>query len=217
MRYKAILFDLDGTLLDTLEDLAVAANRALVSLGLPAHPVAAYRLFVGDGLRILAERLLPEAQRTVTLIDALVAAFEREYSRNWNKRSTPYAGIPEMLDQLTDDGYRLSVLSNKPDAFTRLCVEQLLPRWTFAPLLGQRSGVPKKPDPAGALEIAAELALKPAEVLYLGDTATDMLTARAAGMEAIGVLWGFRAADELREAGARHLIGHPAELAPLLR
>ncbi|MDX9834445.1 MAG: HAD family hydrolase [Desulfobulbus sp.] len=217
MRYKAILFDLDGTLLDTLEDLAVAANRALVSLGLPAHPVAAYRLFVGDGLRILAERLLPEAQRTVTLIDALVAAFEREYSRNWNERSAPYAGIPEMLDQLTDDGYRLSVLSNKPDAFTRLCVEQLLPRWTFAPLLGQRSGVPKKPDPAGALEITAELALKPAEVLYLGDTATDMLTARAAGMEAIGVLWGFRAADELREAGAHHLIGHPAELAPLLR
>ena len=217
MRYKAILFDLDGTLLDTLEDLAVAANRALVSLGLPAHPVAAYRLFVGDGLRILAERLLPEAQRTVTLIDALVAAFEREYSRNWNERSAPYAGIPEMLDQLTDDGYRLSVLSNKPDAFTRLCVEQLLPRWTFAPLLGQRSGVPKKPDPAGALEITAELALKPAEVLYLGDTATDMLTARAAGMEAIGVLWGFRAADELREAGAHHLIGPPAELAPLLR
>ena len=121
-----------------------------------------------------------------------------------------------MLDRLTAGGYRLSVLSNKPDAFTRLCVEQLLPHWTFAPLYGQRPGVPKKPDPAAALAIAAELGLDPAEVLYLGDTATDMHTARAAGMAAVGVLWGFRTADELRAAGARHLITHPGELAPLL-
>ena len=216
MRYKAILFDLDGTLLDTLEDLATAANRALGTLGLPAHPTDAYRVFVGDGLRTLAERILPGDERSAAQVDALVAAFEREYSRTWNERTEPYAGVPEMLDRLTGDGYRLSVLSNKPDAFTRLCVEQLLPHWTFAPLYGQRPGVPKKPDPAAALAIAAELGLDPAEVLYLGDTATDMHTARAAGMVAVGVLWGFRTADELRAAGARHLITHPGELAPLL-
>ena len=216
MRYKAILFDLDGTLLDTLEDLATAANRALGTLGLPAHPTDAYRVFVGDGLRTLAERILPGEQRSAAQVDALVAAFEREYSRTWNERTAPYAGVPEMLDRLTGDGYRMSVLSNKPDAFTRLCVEQLLPRWTFAPLYGQRPGVPKKPDPAAALAIAAELDLDPAEVLYLGATATDMHTARAAGMAAVGVLWGFRSADELRAAGARHLITHPGELAPLL-
>ena len=216
MRYKAILFDLDGTLLDTLEDLATAANRALGTLGLPAHPTDAYRVFVGDGLRTLAERILPGEQRSAAQVDALVAAFEREYSRTWNERTAPYAGVPEMLDRLTGDGYRLSVLSNKPDAFTRLCVEQLLPHWTFAPLYGQRPGVPKKPDPAAALAIAAELGLNPAEVLYLGDTATDMHTARAAGMAGVGVLWGFRTADELRAAGARHLITHPGELAPLL-
>ena len=216
MRYKAILFDLDGTLLDTLEDLATAANRALGTLGLPAHPTDAYRVFVGDGLRTLAERILPGEQRSAAQVDALVATFEREYSRTWNERTAPYAGVPEMLDRLTGDGYRMSVLSNKPDAFTRLCVEQLLPHWTFAPLYGQRPGVPKKPDPAAALAIAAELGLDPAEVLYLGDTATDMHTARAAGMAAVGVLWGFRTADELRAAGARHLITHPGELAPLL-
>ena len=216
MRYTAILFDLDGTLLDTLEDLATAANRALGTLGLPAHPTDAYRVFVGDGLRTLAERILPGEQRSAAQVDALVAAFEREYSRTWNERTAPYAGVPEMLDRLTGDGYRMSVLSNKPDAFTRLCVEQLLPHWTFAPLYGQRPGVPKKPDPAAALAIAAELDLDPAEVLYLGDTATDMHTARAAGMAAVGVLWGFRSADELRAAGARHLITHPGELAPLL-
>ena len=216
MRYKAILFDLDGTLLDTLEDRATAANRALGTLGLPAHPTDAYRVFVGDGLRTLAERILPGEQRSAAQVDALVAAFEREYSRTWNERTAPYAGVPEMLDRLTGDGYRMSVLSNKPDAFTRLCVEQLLPHWTFAPLYGQRPGVPKKPDPAAALAIAAELGLDPAEVLYLGDTATDMHTARAAGMAAVGVLWGFRSADELHAAGARHLITHPGELAPLL-
>ena len=216
MRYKAILFDLDGTLLDTLEDLATAANRALGTLGLPAHPTDAYRVFVGDGLRTLAERILPGDERSAAQVDALVAAFEREYSRTWNERTEPYAGVPEMLDRLTAGGYRLSVLSNKPDAFTRLCVEQLLPHWTFAPLYGQRPGVPKKPDPAAALAIAAELGLDPAEVLYLGDTATDMHTARAAGMAAVGVLWGFRSADELHAAGARHLITHPGELAPLL-
>ena len=216
MHYKAILFDLDGTLLDTLEDLATAANRALGTLGLPAHPTDAYRVFVGDGLRTLAERILPGEQRSAAQVDALVAAFEREYSRTWNERTAPYAGVPEMLDRLTAGGYRLSVLSNKPDAFTRLCVEQLLPHWTFAPLYGQRPGVPKKPDPAAALAIAAERGLDPAEVLYLGDTATDMHTARAAGMAAVGVLWGFRSADELRAAGARHLITHPGELAPLL-
>lgn len=216
MRYKAILFDLDGTLLDTLEDLATAANRALGTLGLPAHPTDAYRVFVGDGLRTLAERILPDEQCSAAQVDALVAAFEREYSRTWNERTAPYAGVPEMLDRLTGEGYRLSVLSNKPDAFTRLCVEQLLPHWTFAPLYGQRPGVPKKPDPAAALAIAAELGLDPAEVLYLGDTATDMHTARAAGMAVVGVLWGFRTADELRAAGARHLITHPGELAPLL-
>ena len=202
--------------LDTLEDLATAANRALGTLGLPAHPTDAYRVFVGDGLRTLAERILPGEQRSAAQVDALVAAFEREYSRTWNERTAPYAGVPEMLDRLTGDGYRMSVLSNKPDAFTRLCVEQLLPHWTFAPLYGQRPGVPKKPDPAAALAIAAELGLDPAEVLYLGDTATDMHTARAAGMAAVGVLWGFRSADELRAAGARHLITHPGELAPLL-
>ena len=161
-------------------------------------------------------RILPGEQRSAAQVDALVAAFEREYSRTWNERTAPYAGVPEMLDRLTAGGYRLSVLSNKPDAFTRLCVEQLLPHWTFAPLYGQRPGVPKKPDPAAALAIAAELDLDPAEVLYLGDTATDMHTARAAGMAAVGVLWGFRSADELRAAGARHLITHPGELAPLL-
>ena len=117
---------------------------------------------------------------------------------------------------MTARGLRLSILSNKPDAFTRLCVRQLLPHWTFDPLLGQRPGVPKKPDPSAALEVARSLGLMPAEILYVGDSGVDMRTALSAGMDAVGVLWGFRTADELRQAGAHHLIAQPEELLPLI-
>jgi phosphoglycolate phosphatase len=111
---------------------------------------------------------------------------------------------------------RLSILSNKPDAFTRLCVQQLLPDWHFHPLLGQRPGVPKKPDPTAALGVARLLDLPPSSVLYVGDSGVDMRTARSAGMDAVGVLWGFRSADELRQTGAHHLIARPEDLLPIV-
>ena len=216
MRYQAILFDLDGTLLDTLEDLATAANRVLAAKSWPLHPMDAFRAFVGDGLTTLVERILPENQRSPETVTEMVEAFEEEYARNWHERSIPYPGIATLLDQLTAQGFRLSILSNKPDAFTRLCVQQLLPDWHFDPLLGQRLGVPKKPDPAAAFEIASLLGLPPSDILYVGDSGVDMRTAFAAGMDAVGVLWGFRSADELRQAGAHHLIARPEELLPIL-
>jgi phosphoglycolate phosphatase len=216
MRYQAVLFDLDGTLLDTLEDLATAANRVLAARGLPVHPVDAFRTFVGDGLKTLVERILPEDQRSTERVLELVASFEEEYAQNWHERSVPYPGIAGLLDRLTAQGLRLSILSNKPDPFTRLCVRQLLPHWTFDPLLGQRPGVPKKPDPSAALEVARSLGLLPSEILYVGDSGVDMRTALSAGMDAVGVLWGFRTADELRQAGAHHLIAQPEELLPLI-
>ncbi len=216
MGYKAVLFDLDGTLLDTLDDLAMAANRVLAAQGLPVHPVDAYRYFVGDGVATLMERILPTALRATKVLDEAVTAFQREYANNWDDRSLPYPGIPQMLDRLAAEGLRLSILSNKPDVFTRLCVQRLLPQWTFDPLLGQRPGVPKKPNPAAALEVARLLGLAPAEILYVGDTAVDMQTANAAGMDAVGVLWGFRTADELQAAGARYLITAPEELLPIV-
>jgi phosphoglycolate phosphatase len=216
MRYRAVLFDLDGTLLDTLDDLATAANRVLASMELPVHPVDAYRYFVGDGLRSLMERVLPETGRSPAKVDEAVAAFQTTYAKNWDEHTIPYPGIAEMLDRLTTKGLKLSILSNKPDVFTQLCVQRLLPQWTFDPLLGQRPGVPKKPHPTAALEIARLLALRPNEILYVGDTATDMQTARTAGMDSVGVLWGFRTATELREAGATHLITHPDKLLPII-
>jgi phosphoglycolate phosphatase len=216
MRYRAIVFDLDGTLLDTLDDLAVAANRVLAAMGQPEHPVTAYRYFVGDGLQTLMERILPENLRTRTVLEAAMVSFQKEYAENWHERSTPYPGIADLLNQLTAEGWSMSILSNKPHDFTRLCVQRLLPDWVFEPLLGQRPGVPKKPDPAAALEIAAFHDCSPENILYVGDTAVDMQTARAAGMDAVGVLWGFRTRDELQTAGARYLISHPGQLLPLL-
>jgi phosphoglycolate phosphatase len=216
MHYQAVLFDLDGTLLDTLDDLALAANRVLAGRNLPGHPVAAYRTFVGDGLQTLIERILPEDRRDPVLVKEAMAAFEVEYARQWHVHSSPYPGIAALLDRLTAQGIRMSVLSNKPDAFTRLCVQHLLPDWHFHPLLGQRPGVPKKPDPAAAFDIARLLDLPPSSVLYVGDSGVDMCTARSAGMDAVGVLWGFRDADELCQAGARHIVAHPEELLPII-
>ncbi len=212
MSYKAVLFDLDGTLLDTLEDLANAGNRVLADQSLPVHPVDAYRYFVGAGIVNLVERILPESHRQAQMIASTVAEFERVYAENWHDRTAPYAGVPEMLDQLVANGLQLAILSNKPEAFTLLCVEKLLPHWPFSPIFGQRPGVPKKPDPAAALEAAQRLNSSPREILYVGDTSIDMHTARSAGMDPVGVLWGFRGADELKEAGAGWLINHPREL-----
>ena len=216
MRFDAVLFDLDGTLLDTLADLADAVNRVMAARGFPQHPVADYRYFVGDGSTKLIERSLPAERRDSATVRECLAQFLREYELNWNVKTRPYPGIAEMLDGLAARKVRLAVLSNKMDAFTRQCVEELLPRWRFEVVLGQRDGVAVKPDPAGALEVARLMKLPPARFLYLGDTSVDMETARAAGMHAVGALWGFRQREELERSGAEIIIAQPQELLGLL-
>ena len=216
LSFKAVIFDLDGTLLNTLEDLADSANLVLKDQGFPVHPVAAYRYFVGDGMQTLIERILPEDTRDPETMERTISAFQEVYSRNWHVKSAMYEGVDTMLHGLQQAGLILSILSNKPHEFTCLCVEEMLPDWSFAPLLGARPGVPKKPDPAGALEIAARLQLKPADILYLGDTATDMRTATSAGMYPVGALWGFRTAEELERNGAARIISAPQQLLKLI-
>jgi phosphoglycolate phosphatase len=216
MTVKAVLFDLDGTLLDTLDDLADSVNIVLAERGLPIHPVDAYRYFVGDGAATLMHRVLPEAHRIPREEAECLVRFRTIYATRWNLKSHPYAGIPEMLSSLAARGVKLAVLSNKPHDAVVQCVEGLLkPAW-FDAVQGQLPSIPKKPDPAGALTIARALGIRPAEFLYVGDTATDMQTAVRAGMTPVGVLWGFRTAEELREHGARGLISRPAELVTLL-
>ncbi len=213
MRYQAVLFDLDGTLLDTLTDLAAASNRVLAGLDLKPYPVQDYRYFVGSGVRHLVECILPRPLREQEeAVDAAIAAFQEEYAKNWQEHTRPYPGIDELLDYLRNSGYRTGVLSNKPQHFTRLCVETLLAPWHFDSVLGQREGVPRKPHPAGALETARIFDLPPSDILYVGDTGVDMRTAQQAGMDAVGVLWGFRDAEELRATGAEILVQSPQEL-----
>lgn len=213
MRYQAVLFDLDGTLLDTLTDLAEASNRVLMELGLKPFPVQDYRYFVGSGVRHLVECILPKPLREhEEEMDAAIAAFQQEYAKNWQIHTKPYDGIAELLDYLSTQGYRMGVLSNKPHHFTQLCVETLLSAWHFHSVLGQREGIPRKPHPAGALETARLFALPPSAILYVGDTGVDMRTAQQAGMDAVGVLWGFRDAEELRATGAEVLVQTPQEL-----
>ncbi len=216
MVLSAVIFDLDGTLLDSLEDLAESMNQALESLGFAPHPVPAYRYFVGDGMEVLARRVLPEAARTSETLARTVAAMRQVYGGRWDLKTRPYAGVPEMLKALEDRGLRRAVLSNKPDDFTRLTVERLLAPHIFDLVQGVGPGTPPKPDPAGALALAARLGVEPAACLYLGDTATDMQTACRAGMYAVGALWGFRTRDELEESGARVVVQTPAEVLALL-
>jgi phosphoglycolate phosphatase len=209
---RAVVFDLDGTLLDTLADIASSANQVLTELGFPAHPAEDYRTFVGDGVSVLMSRVLPEQQRDTATRERAVARLQEVYEQRWNIETQPYPGIRTLLSELTGRGLPLAVLSNKPQRFTELCVEHLLAEWKFEAVFGMRPNVPRKPDPAGALEIAAALGVSPGECAYLGDTSIDMQTARAAGMVAFGVAWGFRSITELREHGAQEILHHPCDL-----
>jgi phosphoglycolate phosphatase len=217
MKYQAVIFDVDGTLLDSLEDLADSMNVILQQFGFPVHHLDRYKYFVGDGMENLVRRSLPEERRQDEAVVAeCFARMREEYGKRWKTKTHLYEGISELLDSLAGLGVRMSVLSNKPDDFTKKVVKELLGRWRFEHVFGERSSVPRKPDPAAALEIAQLSRISPDGFLYLGDTATDMRTASAAGMFAVGALWGFRQSDELLSGGAKVLIGNPLELLHLL-
>ena len=215
-RFATVIFDLDGTLLDTLEDLADSVNTVLGERGWPPHAVDAYRYFVGDGAATLIHRVLPVDRRTPEEESLCLGRFRAVYAQKWNSKSRPYPGIAEMLAALAAGGVRMAVLSNKPHDATEQCVRELLKGIRFDAIQGQDAMIPKKPAPDGALRIARTFGVEPRDILYLGDTATDMQTAVHAGMIPIGALWGFRTAQELQEHGARRLIRHPADFLPLL-
>lgn len=216
MNYKAVIFDLDGTLLDTIDDLADSMNFVLDRFQYSTHGVDKYKYFVGDGMLTLVKRALPPEVCTEETANQCLEAMREEYAQRWADKSKPYKGIPELLNALQAKGIKINILSNKPHEFTQEVVKKLLPDWSFEIIFGERKGIPKKPDPAGALEICSMLGLNPEQVLYLGDTNTDMMTANAAGMHAVGVTWGFRPAEELLEHGAKVLIDAPEELLALL-
>ncbi|MCA2979501.1 MAG: HAD family hydrolase [Myxococcaceae bacterium] len=211
MRFQAVIFDLDGTLADSLRDLGEAMNRALADAGRPTHPLEDYRRFVGEGVDVMVARAAaPESRPEV--LRGIVDAYRQHYARIDHEHTRPYEGVPELLDALTARRVPMAVLSNKRDDFTRLLVRQRFGRWRFVEVRGEREGVPRKPDPTAALEVALALNVLPANICFVGDTAVDMTTATRAGMQRVGCLWGFRDRDELEGAGAQRVISRPLEL-----
>lgn len=208
---SAVIFDLDGTLVDSLEDLADAVNAALAAFSLPTHPLEPYKYFVGDGMETLLRRAAPPETPEEILAD-LVARMKQEYARNWAVKTRPYQGIAAMLTTLAGKKIPMAVLTNKPHEFAGEVVNRFFPDAPFAIVQGSPSGGKAKPDPAMALSIAERFGLKPECVAFIGDSRTDMDTAVNAGMLPVGVLWGFRPERELLGHGAKVIISTPGEL-----
>ena len=215
MRFRAVLFDLDGTLCDTLEDIARAMNSVFGRRGYPPFSLAQVRLMVGEGMETLVRRAVRPEDADDATVAAIVREYREEYRGAWRAHSRPYPGVPGLLAALKTRGVRTAVLSNKSHPFTEEMTRELLP-FGFDVIRGAAPGFPYKPDPAAALAIAAEMALPPAAFVFVGDTRIDMETARAAGMFPVGVLWGFRDAAELEASGAAALIASPRELLEVL-
>lgn len=210
MKYEAAIFDLDGTLVNTLDDLADSMNAVLAELSMPTHPIESYRYFVGLGMLNLAGQAAPRGTPPDTLKKMALLMGEK-YGGNWDNKSRPYPGIPELLASLRSRGLKVALLSNKPDLFSRKMAERFFPNGTFDAVMGARDDVPHKPDPTGALMIADRFGVSPQAFLYLGDTNTDMQTGTGAGMFTIGVSWGFRPVEELTGAGAQAIIDRPEQ------
>lgn len=212
MKFKAVVFDLDGTLLNTLNEIAYTVNSVLKRHNLPTHDVESYRQFIGDGVIKLVYRSLPEALRdgedfADCLDDVLV-----EYGNNLNKYTVVYDGITKMLDELTRLGVRMAILSNKAHEFMPGVMEQYFTQWKFEFVFGARKGLPVKPNPFSAIEIAKLMNLPVEEIIYIGDSDVDMKTAIGAGMYPVGAGWGLRGREELLANGAKLVIDHPLEL-----
>ena len=206
---KAALFDLDGTLTNTIDDIADSMNHALRLHDLPEHTVDEYKYMVGDGARKIAERAVGEHQE---YFRSVLQAYQKQYETHNAIKTRSYEGIPELLKALLAKGIRICVLSNKPHADTLTVVRHYFPDIRFDAVQGQIEGIPVKPDPTGALMLAENLCIEPSAFAYLGDTSVDMKCARAAGMHPYGVLWGFRTADELLTSGAEALLSTPQDL-----
>lgn len=210
---KAVIFDLDGTLLDTLADLAESLNAMLASVGYRQHSVEAVKGFIGDGMENLVRRAAPaDAAIDDALVARCLALYKEEYEKRWKAKTRAYEGIPALLAELALRGVPMGVLSNKADEFTKLCVAEYFPGVEFSAVLGQRDGIPKKPDPSGALEIGALWGFPVDEVAFVGDSPVDIRTATGAGMFAVGVAWGFRPAGQLRDCGAAAILAEPGDL-----
>lgn len=212
----ALIFDLDGTLVHSLPGLAASLNRILPQAGLPKHPESVVRGFIGNGIRKLVERAVPEEFPQADL-DKLVQLMNEDYASSWTDGTAPYTGVTDALEQLSSMGTQLSVLSNKPHQFCKKITDHVFPQIEFAAVLGLRDQVPAKPNPKGAIELAKTLSTPPTEIAFLGDSTMDIITARNAAMIEIAASWGYHDLPALKAENPTHLIHKVEDLIPLLK
>lgn len=208
---KLIIFDLDGTLIDSLEDIAISMNKVLEEFTLKTYEVNRYRYFVGGGVDILAENILKD-QSKLELKEQIKKRFKEIYDNDMHSKTKVYDGIYELLDELEKRGFDLAILSNKPDIFTKEYAKTFFEKYNFKEVHGQKEDIPKKPNPTMAINIAKSFSMPCEEVYFVGDTLVDMQTANRANMKAIGVLWGFRDEKELREHNAHFIVKNPLDI-----
>ena len=215
-RVKLAIFDLDGTLLDTIGDLAASCDAVMQMNGLPQHTTDEYRQMVGRGILRLVEAAIPKQMRSPEYVEKVRRDFVAYYLDHIDLHTHPYNGIPELINAMTERGVKIAVASNKFQAGTERLIRSFFPDVEFVAVLGQRVGVPLKPDPQIDLEIIEAAGVEPSETLHIGDSGVDMQTAHAAGVRAVGVTWGFRSREELAESGADVIVDHPEEILNLL-
>lgn len=216
MKPKALIFDLDGTLINSLEDIANSANKAIKELGFDTHSFDDFKKFVGEGAWNLLKNALPE-DTSNQIVDEAFAKYQKYYEKEKFDNTFVYDGIFELLQFCKSQGIKMAVFSNKPHVFTIACVEKFFANDLFLITIGQSEQTPKKPNPQGAFDITDFLAIEPDKTWFIGDTKTDILTAKAANMKSVGCTWGFRDKKELEQFKADFIISHPRELVDILK
>ena len=214
-KYKGIIFDLDGTLLDTIEDLGSSMNEVLRHYGFPEHPIDAYRMMVGNGMMNLLKTSIPPEERKRIDIHQAFQMFQQVYAERYVDKTVPYEGIPELVTWLAARGVKLAVNSNKRDDYSKSLVTKFFASIPFIHIYGEQNRFPRKPDPAAALDIASAMGAAPEDILYIGDSEVDMATGRNAGMDTVGVLWGFRSRSELEASEAVYIASKPKNIRSL--
>ena len=212
MNIKGIVFDLDGTLADSIEDIAESMNRVLEEQNLAIHNIDTYKTFVGNGIRKLVKRSLPEELRTDELFTKNLDRMLEVYGANCINKTKLYPGVADLLDQLQQKGIKIAIFSNKANDLTQKVVKVLLAKWDVSFVIGAGGDVARKPDPQGALMAAEKMGISPNELMFVGDSGVDMETAKNAGMYGVGVLWGFRGEEELKTKGAKAIISKASQL-----
>lgn len=213
---QLVIFDLDGTLLNTIDDLGQAVNFALGEMGYPGHAIATYQSMVGNGVRKLIERALPTEAVNPQIVDRMLVHFREYYDQHCCDMTTPYPGIDQLLAKLTDDGVNLAVTSNKYQAAVTKIIGYYFPEANWRAVLGNQQGIPTKPDPSIVFAALNECPTPKSQTLYVGDSGVDMETARRACIESVGVTWGFRPEYELRAAYADHIVSSPDDILTLV-